>query len=735
MRPYSGIGGARDVRAATEKAARGGVLTPSELLDIAATIQAGRELRQVLSRLALLLPLLHAISQRIDDLSNLSAEITHAINAHAEVNDHASPALLEIRRQIRTAHDRLQQRLQEFINSPLARQVLQEPIVTLRDGRYVVPVKADFRSAVPGIVHDVSQSGATVFVEPLAVVELTNRWRELQAEEKHEVERILRRLSSLVGNSASNILETVQALAEIDLTMAKARFGVALGANELPGEGEHQPWIAPSPAPLHLFQARHPLLTGHVVPIDLHVGGTYRILLITGPNTGGKTVALKTAGLLALMAQAGLPIPAERGSQLPVFDNVFADIGDEQSIEQSLSTFSSHMRNIISIVQEATPKSLVLLDELAAGTDPVEGAALARAILIHLLSVGCLTIATTHHGALKSFAHQTPGVMNASVEFDPETLAPTYRLRIGLPGRSNAVAIARRLGLPESILQAAQEALPPEQVEIENLLAELQRERDEAAAARRAEEQARQEAEEIRARLAERLEAFEDTRDQLLSEAEAEATRAIEAVRMHLREAERRLERVQRAEELREAAAAITAAEEELARAKRRRPRRRRRLKVGPAPTEVRPGDRVWLRGLGRAGEAITSPDERGEIEVTLGPLRTRVRVDQIERVERSIGRQPASERVVTAPPPPTVPLEIEIRGQTLDEALPKVERYLDDAFRAGLPWVRIIHGKGTGTLRQAIRDLLARHPLVRHFEFADPREGGEGVTVAHFIA
>ncbi|MGQ9573105.1 MAG: endonuclease MutS2, partial [Dehalococcoidia bacterium] len=457
MQPNLTLGGAHDVRPQAQKAALAGVLEPSDLLDIQATLSLAISLRNTVQRLGMHLPLLTDLAERLADLSPLVAEIARCINPRSEVTDAASPILADLRREVRLAHDRLTARLQHILASPTGRQVAQGPIVTLRDGRYVIPVKAEQRGHLPGIVHDVSSSGATVFLEPLATVELGNAWRELQLEEQREVERILRALSAQVGHAAAEIETTVETLAEFDLALAKAKLGEALGAKELPYLSEDQPWLAHSRGELRLINARHPLLKGEVVPISIWVGDSYSIVLITGPNTGGKTVALKTVGLLTLMAQAGLPIPADLGTRIPVFASVHADIGDEQSIEQSLSTFSSHVGNIIRILSEAKRNSLVLLDELGAGTDPSEGTALAQAILQHLLDIGATTIATTHHGQLKVFAHVTPGIVNASVEFDLETLAPTYRLSIGLPGQSNALAIAERLGMPADILERARQ--------------------------------------------------------------------------------------------------------------------------------------------------------------------------------------------------------------------------------------------------------------------------------------
>jgi DNA mismatch repair protein MutS2 len=723
---------ASEVRPALEKAALGGALDAHQLLEITATEQVAESFKAAVARQASALPLLAQKAESISERRNLVGEISRSIDQRAEVTDAASPSLGLIRRDIRIAHDRLHAKLQEFLASNAGRQAAQETIVTLRDGRYVIPIKADYRGEVRGIVHDVSSSGATLFIEPLSVVDLANRWRELQIEEQREVERILRRLSALVGESAGALATNVAVLAEVDLLMAAARLGDELtpqGHTSLPGDVPPERWLLKMPAQLQLDEARHPLLASPV-PISLRLGAEDRVLLITGPNTGGKTVALKTVGLLSLMAQSGLPVPAATSSRLPVFEEVLADIGDEQSIEQSLSTFSAHMKNIIALIERAGPASLVLLDELAAGTDPGEGAALARSLLTHLIGSGAQTIATTHHGELKLFAHSTPGVKNAAVEFDPATLSPTYRIIIGVPGRSNALAIAARLGLPEAILADAQASLSPEQAEIDALLDDLRSERDAAATARRAEEQARRRAEEARTRAEERLAAIEEERSQRLDEAAVALEEEVEAARDALARAQRTLARLQTAsvspQEISEAREALSQAGETAGRMRRRSRRRRRRR--GLEPQEIRPGYQVWLRGVPTPAEALSEPDRRGELDVTLGSLRARVRLDQVVRVEK-----PAViklEAIPLPPPPSRFSEEIEVRGQTLDEAIPRVEQFLDQGFRAGAPRLRVVHGKGTGKMRQAVRAMLAKHPLVRGFAFATPQEGGEGVTV-----
>jgi len=746
LKPNLSLGSARDVRPHAQKAALAGILEPSELLDVHATLSLAASLRNTVVRLGIDLPLLRDVAHRLADLSPLVADIARCINQRAEVTDDASPVLANLRREVRHAHDRLTARLQHILASQTGRQVAQEPIVTLRDGRYVIPVKADMRGQIPGVVHDVSGSGATVFLEPLETVELGNAWRELQVEEQREVERILRTLSASVGRAAADIEATVEAVAELDLALAKAKLGEALAAQDIPYFGEEQSWLARGTVELRLVNARHPLLKGDVVPISLAVGkgergDSYSVLLITGPNTGGKTVALKTVGLLSLMAQAGLPVPADAGSRLPVFASVHADIGDEQSIEQSLSTFSSHVGNIIHILGTVKRNSLVLLDELAAGTDPTEGSALAQAILERLLEVGCTTVATTHHGHLKVFAHVTPGIMNASVEFDPESLAPTYRLTIGLPGQSNALAIAARLGMPEDVLDRARAGIAPDRQQVESLLADIRRQRDEAAEAARAEQIARREAEQIRARLEERLAALERDRERMADKGRLEMERELGQMRSSLRAAARQVRQAEREaaaaarepppaakdalpaakEALAAATAEVAAVEEEAEKL-----RRRKRRKPGPLPP-IAAGDRVWLRDIGQAAEALGPPNAEGELEVRLGAFHATVKVTDVEEVEKlATEAEPPASWPVVAPPP----VELEVRGMRVDEAMLLIDQRLDEAFRAGLPQIRIVHGKGTGTLRRAIREALSRNPLVKSLTTPPPKEGGEGATV-----
>ncbi len=760
--PDLSIGGARDVRPAAGLARRGGVCDAATLLEIAATLASARRLRATLLKLdPETFPLLRDIAADLPSLPAIEDAIARAIGDDGQVLDSASPKLARLRAEVRTAFNRLQEKLHNLIMSH--GDALQEPIITVRNGRYVIPVKATHRRVVRGLVHDQSASGATLYIEPLTVVELNNAWRELQLAEQEEVERILAELSAQVGDHAGAIVTGVEALAMLDLAFAMARYAVAMRC--VMPEIVDAP-VSPDEPLLLLTAARHPLIDPQqVVPIDMRLGGPFRILLITGPNTGGKTVALKTTGLLALMAQAGMHLPASHPSRLPVFTQIFADIGDEQSIEQSLSTFSSHMTNIIRILralegaQEAEQPSngrsigadtlhepthtdrlpaLVLLDELGAGTDPVEGSALARAIIERLLELGVLGVATTHYAELKAFAYATPGVENASVEFDVETLAPTYKLTIGLPGRSNALAIAARLGLSPALIERARAGMAQRDAQVEDLLAGIHRERDAAAAELQRATEVRADAERYRERLAAELREFEARRNEAWQSARDE----IEA---ELRQARSEVRR------LRDEFRSVSISRQWLEEAERRLQETRASLPETPpgkpveravttvveqGPRPLRPGDAVRVRSVGLTGEILAIDEEEQTADVQVGGFRMQVDLAELTREKRGDGKEGAPARPVyesrgtSLPAPRDVSLELDMRGWRAADVRDRLDHYLNDAYLAGLPWVRIIHGKGTGALRQAVRDLLKEHKLVASFGSASAAEGGEGVTI-----
>ncbi|HUE75547.1 MAG TPA: endonuclease MutS2, partial [Chloroflexota bacterium] len=530
------IGGARDVSPSVRRASLGGVLETTELLDLAVTLASARVLRASIGGVANQVPNLADISRQITVRGDLEEDIGRCINDHGEVTDHASVALGRIRAEMRTAHGRVVERLNSILRSSAYRTIIQDPIITIRDGRYVIPIKAEAKGQFPSIVHDQSSSGATLFVEPLATVELNNRWRRLHLDEREEIAQILRGFSERIAAAADELILNVDALAQLDLALAKSHYAASIRAVE--------PILVHPDAPdsetsleMLLLNARHPLLTGKVVPITVRLGNDFRILVVTGPNTGGKTVALKTVGILTAMAQAGLQLPVDPGSRVRVFDKIFADIGDEQSIEQSLSTFSSHLTHIIGIIQDANENSLVLLDELGAGTDPTEGSALARAILDHFLANQVIVMGTTHYSPIKVYAHATPGVANASVEFDVQTLSPTYRLTIGLPGRSNALAIASRLGLPAQIIDSARALLSSSDVQVEQMLEQIQAERDRAVADREESENARRRVAMKEEDLRRRLRSIERERASMFRAARQELEFEVRGIRQRLQEA------------------------------------------------------------------------------------------------------------------------------------------------------------------------------------------------------
>lgn len=719
-----------DVRVALQRATLGAMLHPEELQNVAQLCSCARRAQRFFREKADQYPLLSGHGQQLQALPQLEEAINVAISEYGEVRDSASAKLRKVRSDMRTLQNRIKERLDGMVRSATVQKYLQDPIVTLRNDRYVLPVKLEYRGQVPGIIHDQSASGATLFVEPMAVVEINNDLRRLQAEEEQEIERILRELSGLVQGESDALQLNLQCLAQLDLAMAKGKFSYDLRAV--------QPAVNRDPS-LHLQNARHPLLPREgVVPNTVYLGKQFSVLLITGPNTGGKTVTLKTVGLLSLMAQSGLHIPADEGSEVAVFDRIFADIGDEQSIEQSLSTFSSHMTNIVSITEQSDENSLVLLDELGAGTDPAEGAALAMAIIDWLHLAGSRVVATTHYSELKSYAYQKPGVQNASVEFDINTLQPTYRLTIGLPGKSNAFEISQRLGLSEHLIGRAREYLTGEQVKVEDLIRQLEDSRHQAEAERDGARQLRLQAETTRAELQKRLREVEKERGQVITAAKQEARALLNRQKQEMDQLLSQLrqlalqagnssgrEIMQGMDEARQQLRQLqTEAQVEPANEQR-----------GAAPRladdrDFQAGDQVLVKHLGQRGQLLADPGENGEVQVQLGALRLNCRVEQLEKLiaEKPKASQPTYQMVNISRP--GVTLELDLRGQTVDEALPRVDKYLDDAALAGLPHVYLIHGKGTGALRNAVREYIQGHAAVAAYRLGGPSEGGSGVTV-----
>lgn len=710
--PSAGIGGAKDIRDAIRRARLGGALDPDQLLGVADTIRAAQKLFEDVGPY----PPLAALAKFARPPRPLAEAIEHAISGTAEVLDRASPRLGSLRSELRAAQARLQQRLDGLLKGDLAR-ALQDPIVTLRGGRYVVPVKSEMRSAVKGIIHDQSASGATVFIEPLEILEANNALREAELAERAEVQRILDELSRRVEKDADELEALVSALARLDLALTKAQLAEFLDAERpvLDGDGK-----------LDLVSARHPLLVaqgGDVVPIDVRLGTDFRALVITGPNTGGKTVTLKTIGLLVLMAACGLQIPAQRGSRVPIVKRIFADIGDEQSIAQSLSTFSSHMRNVVATLAESEKGDLALLDELGAGTDPDEGAALAMAVLETLLARGVLIAATTHYPELKAFALSTPGVMNASVEFDPQTLRPAYRVHVGLPGASNAFAIASRLGLDGGVLGRAESHLSELHKSLEKTLREAERHRTELAGAV---DEARIAAEDARRATTEAERDALKSRDdaeRALSRAKTEADELLLQARRALHQAEQARDKAAKRNLVDEAKEALADAERarDATRGEPARPR---------ATTPIEVGSPVLVDGVSDPG-TLLSIDDKGMADVAAGSLRLRVPASSLRGAPaRDAGPAIRSTRPSVGGSAPSVPLQLDLRGARAEEALAELDRYLNDAAVAGIDRLRVVHGKGTGALRTAVRAMLAAHPLVREQIPASQSEGGEGATI-----
>ena len=823
--PSLEFGPGADLREYAQRAGLGGLLRGGELNEIRQLAQAVGHNRSNLRRRADL-PLLSALAANLPDLSGLERAIRDAVSPAGELLDDASPQLRQLRRASRDAYQQLNAVMQRSLRRYQQRAVVQEPIVTQRNNRLVLLIKTDFKSQAPGIVHDVSDSGATVFIEPLAAIEPGNLWRESRLAEEREEERVLRALTAQVEQRSGDLLLALDLLARLDLALAKGRYSAdrravaptiipnpsnpltlnslkghpelvegranPLTRNPLPGHPESAASSAHpelvegrAAAPLRLTTARHPLLAEPVVPLNLELGGDQRVMVITGPNAGGKTVALKTVGLLALMAHAGLHIPAA-AAVFPLLEGIYADIGDQQSIEQSLSTFSSHIRNLQSILAQITPHSLALIDELGASTDPEEGTALAQAILDHFRQRGGLAIATTHHRGVARYVQEQPGMVNASVDLAPGTLEPTYRLTQGLPGRSYALTIADRLGLPADILETARSLVSPALTAADELIQELQAEREAVAQMRQESERLLAQARAQQAETEQRLAAVETARLELVEDARQELQQRIAALLEQLQQAERAVQQAQAAQQAAPpgraadsvdndgkdgAAAELAAAADALQERQAALTQARREISAAhwqpiavkrtPWPEKLQSGDRVYIRGIPRPVEVITPLDADEQIEVLLGTMRAKIPVYQLERpaagleqadvspdpagsAARDGSAAPPVDQAATGPrfrhnrdagvyyrrpSPRQVKTDLDLRGQRVEPALDQLENLLDQAALSGAAQIRIIHGQGTGALRRAIREHLHGHPLVAH---AGPaaEQGGDGVTV-----
>ncbi len=721
------IGNVLDIREKARLAALEGILEPLSLLEIQQTLAALHQLRRYLNSVSEDFPLLWEMAGDIVELRQIEKDIGSCLDPAGEVLDTASPALADIRRQLRETRGQILEKLETIVRSPRGNRILQEDIITEREGRYVILVKMESRHEIKGIVHDISNTGATVFMEPTVTVGLGNAIRELVIEERRETERILRLLSAEVGANSEDISRSIELVAELDLVLAKARYARRIKAVEpeiIKPDTNLKATAKKKTGFLKLVDARHPLLGDKAVPFSLELGHDFSIIVITGPNTGGKTVTLKTIGLLSLMVQAGMPIPAAKESQLPLFDGVFTDIGDEQSIEQTLSTFSWHIGNVVRIIRGATGKSLVLLDELGTSTDPAEGSALAQAVLRYFLDRGTLTVATTHYSDLKAFAHTTPGLENASLEFDAETLTPTYHLTVGIPGGSNALATAARLGIPTEIIEDARSTLMEGSQELETLLATLMAEKQKIASLERELKNERDEFTRRNSELNSELERLKTEEQRAIQEARDTIVREAAELHREIRQAAVELRKEKSAASTEQARRTLAGVREQLD-SKAWQPRAGVISETDAGNIEA--GDTVRIKEAGLTATVLSISEESGEIEVQSGRTKMRLGLDS---VIKTAGPQETVFTTGTQPVARQAPLELDLRGKRADEVEATLDTYLSDAAQSNLTEARIIHGIGTGTVRSIVREFLTRHPLVKSFRVGERDEGGDGATV-----
>lgn len=728
------LGGLKDIRSALKRAAVGGILSIEEILHIGDVLRVTKKIKSYRKddRKQELYPTIDELFYSLQTLPKIENEIQRCILNEEEIADDASTALSRVRRELKQSHDSVKGQLHNIIHSSKYSSMLQESVITMRGNRYCVPVKQEYRNSFPGMIHDQSATGSTLFIEPMAVVQLNNKIKELEGDEHKEIQRILASLTALAAEFLPILEMNLKLLVEMDIIFARAELSLSMNGTEP---------IFNEKGVIHIRKGRHPLLDGkEVVPIDIWLGDEFTSLVITGPNTGGKTVTLKTIGLFTLMGQSGLHIPAQDRSELAVFHEVFADIGDEQSIEQSLSTFSSHMTNIIEILKHVTLDSLVLFDELGAGTDPTEGAALAMAILESLHAKKIRTVATTHYSELKVYALSTEGVENASCEFNVETLRPTYKLLIGIPGKSNAFAISKRLGLSDDIIQEAKALLEQEDIRFEDLITDLEIHKKTVELEKEKAEKLRKEAQQIKSVVEDKREKVEGQREKILKEAREEARKILQQAKDEADETVKKINRI-----LRENQKGIDQKEIEESRSK-----LRERLgnvetelakgvlqnkQTGDAPQTVKLGQQVFVATFNQTGTVLTEPDSKGEIMVQMGIMKMKVNIKNISIIQdqstkkKSERRRTGSGKVKTDKSM-NASTELDVRGKTVEEALGEIDKYLDDAYLANLKQVTIIHGKGTGALRAAIQKYLRRNQHVESYRLGKYGEGESGVTV-----
>ena len=732
------LGGIKDIRESIKKVGLGAVLATDELLDILTTMYAMREMKRFFKELEAEAPILKNWARSLEIMGQLEKDLEHIVDEHGNLRDDASVELKRIRREIRSSQAKIKDHLAGLLHNNEYQKYFQEAIVTMRGDRYVLPVKQEYRQHFPGIVHDQSATGSTLFIEPMAVVNLNNDIKQLTAAERHEVERILRAASQKIRKNDSQLMDNCEIMAQVDFAFAKANLAYEMKATEP---------VLNEAGVTKLMSARHPLLPpDKVVPIDITIGDSYSMLLVTGPNTGGKTVSMKTFGLLVLMAQSGLFLPVESGSEIAVYSNIYADIGDEQSIEQSLSTFSAHMTHLVSILDKVEPEDLVLLDELGAGTDPEEGAALAMAILERLLTIKATVLATTHYSELKTFAFGREGIENACVEFDVATLRPTYRLLIGIPGASNAFAISRRLGLSESLIIRAKQLIQADHAQFEQVINQLEKEKmlyeqmnaDIETRLRRA-EQMEAKAEAMRVELNQK-------KADILRRAKDEGAALVRRMRRESEEVISQLKEQFNDQGIQKRQAAIQAARDQINEAAGKVRPGIVSVKAFRKPVDLKtlePGDIIYVTKLDQKGTVLSIRGK--ELEVQLGSLKTNVKARDCKFVEKAPkekpsakggangslsgggGRKRGSSFISKAQ---EAHRDIDIRGMMVDEAEMVLGKFLDDSVMAGLSQVLIIHGKGTGALRKGVHAYLKRHRNVASFNFADMSEGGTGATL-----
>ncbi|WP_042354848.1 endonuclease MutS2 [Bacillus rubiinfantis] len=727
MKGHVPLSGIFDIRAHIKRSRIGGVLSPHELMQIASTIHASRQMKRFIEELddeRTELPHLKAQVEQIVPLTNLEQDIKQAIDESGEVLDSASELLRSLRHQLRSNEARVREKLESMIRSSSAQKMLSDAIITIRNDRFVIPVKQEYRGHYGGIIHDQSSSGQTLFIEPQVIVQLNNQLQDIRVKEQLEIERILSELSAKTAEYEHELAIIVTVMGNLDFIFAKARYSKKIKATMplMNNEGR-----------ITLYKARHPLIpVDEVVANDIMLGDSYTTIVITGPNTGGKTVTLKTLGLCSLMAQAGLQIPAQDGSELAVFHAIYADIGDEQSIEQSLSTFSSHMVNIVEILKKVDSNSLVLFDELGAGTDPQEGAALAISILDEVHRIGARVVATTHYPELKAYGYNREGVLNASVEFDVETLSPTYKLLLGVPGRSNAFEISKRLGLQDWIIQQARSHIREDTNQIDNMIASLEESKRQAE---RAEQEARdflRQAEKLHKDLQKQMIEFYDKKDTMIEKAAQQAEEIVAAAKKEAEDVIRDLRkmRVEKHAEVKE---------HELIEAKKRleqaAPEVQKSAKLIAKKNQKHrymPGDEVKVNTFNQKGILVDKVSE-DEWQVQIGILKMKVKEKDMEYIGVQTKKQETRPLAIVKGSDSHVKLELDLRGERYEDALLKVEKYIDDALLASYPRVSIIHGKGTGALRQGVQEYLRNHRAVKKIRFGEAGEGGTGVTVVEF--